>query len=69
MRRAFALTWQHFAHGCYPYDAGLANEALARARALDPVEIRPDGGVAFRTLARVVGWKLARRLQVATGRR
>jgi glycosyltransferase involved in cell wall biosynthesis len=68
MRRAFSLTWQHFAHACYPYDARMGNEALARAHRLDPSEIRPSGGVAFKALSRVLGWKLARRLQVAFGR-
>ena len=42
MRRGFALSWQHLAHGCYPYDPALAERALARARALHPVAIRPE---------------------------
>ncbi len=68
MRRAFSLTWQHFAHACYPYDAMMANEALARAGELHPTRIRPGGGAAFKVLSRTIGWKLARRLQVASGR-
>jgi glycosyltransferase involved in cell wall biosynthesis len=68
MRRAFSLTWQHFAHACYPYDATMANAALARARKLHPMRIWPGGGAAFRLLSRAIGWKLARRLQVASGR-
>src|SRR5262249_24914893 len=47
MRRGFALSWQHLAHASYPYDPGLAERALARARALHPVVIRPGGGFAF----------------------
>ena len=35
VRRAFALSWQHLAHGCYPYEQALAERALERARALD----------------------------------
>ena len=34
MRRGFALSWQHLAHACYPYDQALAERALARAKAL-----------------------------------
>jgi len=68
MRRAFSLTWQHFAHACYPYHPRLADTALQRAKDLDPIEIRPDGGPGFRVASRLIGWKLARRLQVASGR-
>jgi glycosyltransferase involved in cell wall biosynthesis len=68
MRRGFALTWQHLAHASYPYDRALAERALVQARALHPVNIRPDGGPTFRIVSRLLGWRLARRLQVASGR-
>jgi glycosyltransferase involved in cell wall biosynthesis len=68
VRRGFALSWQHLAHGSYPYDPDLAERALARARALHPVVIQPGGGPAFAVVSRVVGWRAARRLQVASGR-
>lgn len=68
VRRGFALSWQHLAHGAYPYAPTIAEKALARARALHPVVIRPGGGPAFKALSRVVGWRTARRLQVASGR-
>ena len=68
VRRGFALSWQHLAHGSYPYDPDLAERALARARALHPVVIQPSGGPAFAVVSRVVGWRAARRLQVASGR-
>lgn len=68
VRRGFALSWQHLAHGAYPYAPALAEEALAHARTLHPAVIRPDGGPAFKTLSRLVGWRTARRLQVACGR-
>jgi glycosyltransferase involved in cell wall biosynthesis len=67
-RRAFSVNWQHVAHACYPYDRQLAEQALARAHALYPEKIRPSGGPAFMTLCRLVGWRTARRLQVASGR-
>lgn len=69
VRRGFALSWRHLAHAAYPYDPALAEDALARARALHPVELVPDGGPAFRLLSRLLGWRAARRLQVALGRR
>ena len=68
VRRGFALSWQHFAHASYPYDAALAESALAHARELHCVTIRPEGGPAFHAASRLLGWRLARRLQVASGR-
>jgi len=68
VRRGFALSWQHLAHASYPYDSRLAERALARARALHPVVIRPGGGPAFTVVSRVVGWRAARCFQVASGR-
>jgi glycosyltransferase involved in cell wall biosynthesis len=68
-RRGFALSWQHLAHGCHPYAPDIAERALARARALHPISIRPGGGPAFKALSRLIGWRAARRLQVASGRR
>lgn len=68
VRRGFALSWQHLAHGAYPYAPAIAENALARARALHPAVIRPGGGAAFKALSRLVGWRTARRLQVASGR-
>ena len=68
MRRGFALSWQHFAHYCYPYDAGISEKALVRAAKLHEVRVRPDGGPAFRLASRLLGWRLARRLQAVSGR-
>jgi glycosyltransferase involved in cell wall biosynthesis len=68
MRRGFALSWQILAHACYPYDPALAKAALARAQALHPARTAPAGGPAFRVLSRLIGWRAARRLQVASGR-
>ena len=68
VRRGFALSWQHLAHACYPYEPALAARALARARTLHAVTIRPDGGPIFHLISRLIGWRAARRLQVASGR-
>jgi glycosyltransferase involved in cell wall biosynthesis len=68
VRRGFALSWQHLAHACYPYDPDLAENALQRALAIHPISIRPDGGPAFKIASRIVGWRLARKLQALSGR-
>jgi glycosyltransferase involved in cell wall biosynthesis len=68
VRRGFALSWQHLAHASYPYDRRTARYALRRAKALHDVAIRPDGGPAFHAISRLLGWRLARMLQVASGR-
>jgi hypothetical protein len=68
VRRGFALSWQHLAHASYPYDPDLAERALACARALHPERVRPGGGLAFKIISRLVGWRAARRIQVASGR-
>lgn len=68
MRRGLALAWQHLAHFTYPYDAGLAEHALGRARALHPVEVRPGGGPTFLVLRSILGWRAARKIQTMAGR-
>ena len=68
VRRGFALSWQHFAYSSYPYNADIAERALIHARELHSAAIRPDGGTAFHVFSKVLGWRLARRLQVASGR-
>ena len=68
MRRGFALSWQHLAHSCYPYDAKLSARALTQAQALHSVTVQPSGGRAFKIASRIIGWRFARKLQVMTGR-
>ena len=67
-RRACAVVWQVLAHACYPYAPDIANHALARARSLHALRTWPGGGPTFRWVSRMVGWKLARRLQRLSGR-
>lgn len=69
MRRVFAITWQNFAYHYHPYAASLAEEGLKRAARLHAVRVPPPGGRAFHLARRFVGWRLARRLAVASGRR
>ena len=68
VRRGFALSWQHLAHASYPYHRRIAKYALKRAKTLHPVTIKPGGGPAFHMASRLIGWRLARMLQVASGR-
>jgi glycosyltransferase involved in cell wall biosynthesis len=67
-RRVCAMMWQRLAHASYPYYRSLANEALARARALHPEKLKPEGGHAFKFVSNMAGWKLARLLQRWSGR-
>jgi glycosyltransferase involved in cell wall biosynthesis len=69
VRRAYSADWQELAHAAYPYDAPLAERALERARALHSITVRPGGGPRFRLARDVLGWRMARRLQVMAGRR
>lgn len=68
VRREFSLHWQRFAHTAYPYDRRLAIHALERARALHSIRIRPGGGLRFRAISWLIGWRAARVLQVASHR-
>jgi glycosyltransferase involved in cell wall biosynthesis len=68
LRRGLSLVWQRFAHAAFPYEPGLADEALRRARELHDVRLPVEGGWRFRAAARVLGWRLARRLQRLSGR-
>lgn len=68
MRRAAADLAQRFAYDYYPAAPDLVADAENLARSLGGSSLRPLGGRSFQVLSRVIGWKLARRLQVATGR-
>ncbi|MGH8442774.1 MAG: glycosyltransferase, partial [Nevskiaceae bacterium] len=68
LRRGLSLVWQRFAYAAFPYEPALAEDAMRRAQALHEVRLAPEGGWRFRTAARVLGWRLARRLQRLSGR-
>lgn len=68
MRRAAADLCQRFAYEYYPGGPDLVAWALARARELGGSSLRPLGGRGFQWLARLIGWKAARRLQVWAGK-
>ena len=69
IRRCLAIDWQTLAHDCFPHDRAMAEQALGRARALHSITVRPDGGPRFRLTRNLLGWRMARRLQVMAGRR
>ena len=68
LRRGLALMWQRLAYASYPYEPALAEDAWRRGTQLHPARLPPEGGWRFRWLARIVGWRLARRIQHGTGR-
>jgi glycosyltransferase involved in cell wall biosynthesis len=68
IRKGLSLSFQHIAHAAYPYDPALAERVLTHVRELHDVQIRPGGGRMFHIAARIFGWRIARRLQVASGR-
>lgn len=61
--RGLSLCWQRFAQGVPPHSMALADRAERRAFALHPVRLPPEGGLLYRTVARVAGWRWARRIQ------
>lgn len=68
MRRAAADLAQRFAYDYYPAAPDLVADAENLARSLGGSTLRPLGGRGFAALSRLVGWKLARRAQVALGK-
>jgi glycosyltransferase involved in cell wall biosynthesis len=63
--KACAAHYQRFAYDAYPRAAELVAQAEKRAAALGGSDLRPGGGPAFQILARVLGWKLSKRAQLA----
>lgn len=69
MRRAAADLAQRFAYEYYPTAPDLVADAEQLARSLGGSTFRPLGSKAFLALRPLVGWKLARRLEILLGRR
>jgi len=61
-RRALADYWQRLAYEVYPDAMDIYRRAIAEARAMGGSSLEPAMGARQRQLARVVGWKLARRV-------
>lgn len=62
-RRACADVFQEWAYGAYLEDDRAWRRAETRVAALGGSRIRMDGGLAFRSLQRVFGWKIAKRIK------
>ena len=68
VRRGLSLVWQRFARFAHPYAPAVASDAMRHARALDAARLPLEGGWRFRLVSGLLGWRLARRLQVWSGR-
>jgi glycosyltransferase involved in cell wall biosynthesis len=66
-REACADNLQRLVHAAYPFAPDLVADAEQDLAELGGSRIHPGGGRTFQVLCRLLGWKLARRLQV-TGR-
>jgi glycosyltransferase involved in cell wall biosynthesis len=62
-RRASARAFEEFVYAAYPAVPALRRRAWARVRELGGPYFRPQMGPRMRLLSRVVGWKLAKRIQ------
>jgi glycosyltransferase involved in cell wall biosynthesis len=67
-RLACANMCQHMIYDIYPQHADLAERLRERVEDCGGADIEPSGGWYFGKLRRVIGWKLARRLQRVSGR-
>lgn len=67
-RSAIADLFQRFAYDYYPAAPDLIADVEKRARDLGGATYSPRGGKFFQLARHLIGWKLARRLQVMTGR-
>lgn len=68
MRQAAAHLCQRFAYDYYPAAPDLVRTAEDLAHRLGGSDLAPLGGRGFQLARRIIGWKAARRLQVACGR-
>jgi hypothetical protein len=68
VREALGRNWQRFAWEQLTDAPALAAAAFTRSRALAPNLPPPEGPRAYRLAAHVIGWRLARRLQLGAQR-
>jgi glycosyltransferase involved in cell wall biosynthesis len=68
-RRVSANLFQDYIYTIYPEHTDLQRRAAEFVRRLGGADLGPDGPPGFQALRRVVGWKLARRIQQAATRR
>ncbi len=68
VRRALADYWQRLVFEIYPEGPDLCRRAEAAARSFGGSSLRPVSGGREQSVARLFGWKLARRLRLLTSR-
>ena len=66
--KACAYSYQRFVHDAYPLAPALTKLAEAKVTEFGGVELKPGGGPTFNMLSKLVGWKLARRVQLLSRR-
>ena len=67
-RRVASFMWQRLANSCYPYQRALGLEAQRRAELLHTDRLCLPAGRAYNLISALFGWKVARSLQVLSGR-
>ena len=64
-RHACATAFQEFVYTTYPNASGLIKKAEEKVRRFGGTNLKPPGGLIFRILSNIIGWKSTRRLQKA----
>lgn len=64
-RHACATTFQRFVHSNYPYFPDLVSKAEQKVAYFGGSDLKADGGRGFSFISGIIGWKSARRLQIA----
>jgi glycosyltransferase involved in cell wall biosynthesis len=67
-RRVASFMWQRLANSCYPYQRALGVEAQRRAELLHSDRLYLPAGRYYNLISEILGWKIARTLQVLSGR-
>ena len=63
VRRYYATLWLGVANVALPEDGAVAENMVGRGRALADLSVPAPGGPRFQFVRRLIGWRLARRLQ------
>ena len=62
-RYACACYWQCFVFMAYPQAQDLIQNAEKNVRSLGGCDLKPEGGIMFKVMREVLGWKIAMQLQ------
>ncbi|HAJ61126.1 MAG TPA: glycosyl transferase family 2 [Cyanobacteria bacterium UBA8543] len=63
VRHACATALQRFVYGAYPDEIDLVKKAEAKAKSLGGSDLKPGGGSIFQLIAKILGWKLAKKIK------